>query len=133
MAERLCIMKRDGSFSARSGEKTSMAQAQALAYLQKLIHNNRFASLSQALNDVFSEKGKATGAYLFDAHPVLHASSGDGQQSVTLFFYKESDTTAVLFAMGEHLDLPKPKVRYKVSDYGQAQGDFKANATIILV
>jgi hypothetical protein len=70
MAERLCIMKRDGSFSARSGEKTSMAQAQALSYLQNLIQANPYASLSQALNDVFGEKEKPTGAYLFDAHPV---------------------------------------------------------------
>lgn len=132
MAERLCILKSDGTFSARSGEKTSMAQPQAQKYLQNLIEANRYANLTQALNDVFNGKGKPTGNYTFDAHPVLHASSGNGQHSVTLFFYSESDTTAVLFAMGEHLDLPKPQVRYKVTDYGQAQGSFKEDATIIL-
>jgi len=31
------------------------------------------------------------------------------------------------------LNLPKPKVRYKITDYGQPEGEFKSNATIILV
>lgn len=132
MAERLCILKSDGTFSARSGEKTSMAQQQAQKYLQNLIEANRYANLTQALNDVFNDKGKPTGSYMFEAHPVLHASAGDGQTSVTLFFYTESATTSVLFAMGEHLEVPKPQVRYKVTDYGQTQGSFKEKATIIL-
>jgi hypothetical protein len=126
------ILKSDGTFSSRSGAKTSMAQPQAQAYLQKLVHNNRFASLSQALNDVFGDKGKPTGAYQFDARAILHASSGDGETSVSLFFYQENATTAVLVAMGNHLKVPKPQVKYKLTDYGQPTGSFKRDATITL-
>jgi hypothetical protein len=124
---RMVIKKSDGTLT-----NPSMAQPQAVNYLKKLVHANRYASLNQALNDAFDNAGKATGAYTFDGHPVLHASSGDGQQSVSLFFFADQ-TTITLFAMGEHMDLPKPKVRYKLSDYGQNAGDFQKNATIILV
>jgi len=128
----MVIMKRDGTLT-----KPPMAQAQANNYLKNLITANRYASLSQALNDTFDGKGKATTRekppkdYLFNGHPVLHASSGDGQQSVSLFFY-ESAGTITLFAMGAHQDLPKPKVRYKLVDYGQPQGEFQEDADIIL-
>lgn len=45
--------------------------------------DNRLANLKQALNDVTA--GKATGDLKFRANPVWHASSGNGQKSVTLF------------------------------------------------
>jgi hypothetical protein len=128
----MVIMKRDGTLT-----KPPMQQAQANNYLKKLINANRYASLGQALNDAFDGKGKATNRekppkkYLLNGHPVLHASSGDGQQSVSLFFF-ENGGTITLFAMGEHADLPKPQVRYKLVDYGQPQGEFQENAEIIL-
>ena len=127
MTKSLIIIKSDGTPT-----NPPMAQAQAKTYLQNLIEAHRFGSLSQALNDMFGNKGKATGAYIFGGRPVLHASSGDGEQSVSLFFHVVGETIT-LFAMGEHMDLPKPKVRYKLSDYGQPTGVFVKNATIILV
>jgi hypothetical protein len=127
MPNTMTIMKKDGTLT-----NPPMAQPQAVNYLKNLINANRLASLKQALNDAFDGKGKATGDYLFNGHAVLHASSGDGQQSVSLFFYVTGGNIT-LFAMGEHLDLPKPKVRYKLVDYGQPVGTFQQGATIILV
>ena len=127
MAENLIIVKKDGSRT-----HPPMAQEQGNNYLRKLIDVERHGSLSQALNQAFDGNGKATGAFRFAGQPVLHASSGNGQSSVSLFFYM-SGTTMVLFAMGEHVDVPKPKVWYKLSDYGQPDGDFAAGKTIKLV
>lgn len=116
------IKKRDGSLT-----QPPMAQAQAQSYLLNLVLANRQANLKQALNDVFSGKGKATNAYRQDGQPVLHASSGNGQQSVTLFYYM-TGSVATIFAMGEHTGATS----YRVSDYGQPAGDFSQNARINL-
>lgn len=116
------IKKRDGSLT-----QPPMAQAQTQNYLLNLVLANRQANLKQALNDVFSGKGKATSAYLQDGHPVMHASSGNGQQSVTLFYYM-TGAGATIFAMGEHTGATS----YRVSDYGQPTGQFSQNARINL-
>lgn len=121
----MIIIKRDGK------PTTAMAQPQAESYLGNLVNANRTASLKQVMNDAFSGGGKPTGNYTFNTEPVLHASSGDGQQSVSIFFYRKG-LFVNLFAMGEHIDLPKPKVRYKISDFGQAGTHFAEGSTVIL-
>ena len=127
MAENMIIIKRDGTRT-----HPPMAQEQANNYLKKLIDANRYAKLSQSLNQAFDGNGKPTGAFRFAGQPVLHASSGNGQTSVSLFFYVSGDSV-VLFAMGEHVDVPKPKVWYQLSDYGLPDGDFVADKIIKLV
>jgi hypothetical protein len=126
MPSEFVILKRDGTPTV-----PSMKQTQAENYLSRLITMNRVASLKQALNDISGNGGKATNAYKHNGVAVKHASSGDGQQSVSLF-YTVAGNVATIIAMGEHLTLPYPQVRYKLSDYGQPNGDFKSGATIIL-
>lgn len=120
MANQIIIIKSDGT------ETRPMDQAQAESYLGNLIEKNRIANLKQSLNDVTGEKGKATGDYKFNSHPVLHASSGViGVKSVSLFFYEDNEDHYII-AMGEHTGPSS----YKLTDYGQPSGDFKKNATI---
>ncbi len=116
------IVKKDGG-----GETNAMKQAQAETYLANLLTADRVANLKQAMNDVFSGKGKATSAYTFAGQPVLHASSGNMQKSTTLFFYMFG-TTAKIFAMGKH----ETSTTYAVSDYGQRGTDFQLGRTISL-
>lgn len=131
MATHMIIRKRDGT------DTIQMPQPQAELYLGNLptLTANRTASLKQALNDVYSDKGKPTGHVLYAGFggmiPVLHASSGNGQTSVSLFFVRNAGATYLL-AMGEHVTEPKPKVSYKLSDYGQPAGPLKGNATVRL-
>lgn len=115
------IKKRDGAATS------AMAQPQVQSYLLNLLNVNRHANLKQALNDVFSGKGKASGAHIQDGQPVLHASSGNMQQSVTLFYYM-SGAQATIFAMGEHAGSSS----YRVSDYGQPSGSFVEGAKLAL-
>lgn len=122
MANKIIIIKSDGT------PTNPMDQAQAESYLGNLIEPNRMANLKQALNDVTSGKGKATGNYTFNTHKVLHASSGvTGVKSVSLFFYDNAGDHYII-AMGEHVT----SNTYKLTDYGQPTGDFKKNATITL-
>lgn len=124
MANKIIIIKSDGTHTS-----PSMNQEQAEIYLGKLIEVNRKSNLKQSLNDVTSGKGKRTGDYTFNGHPVLHASSGViGVKSLSLFFYKDKDDYYI-FAMGEHIENTKT-TNYKLSDYGQPTGEFKKNATI---
>lgn len=113
----------------KKGNKTQpMEQLQAENYLGNLINQNRVANLKQSLNDVTSGKGKATGEYKFDGHPVLHASSGKPDvKSVCLFYYDYNDDHYII-AMGEHT----ASKEYKLTDYGQKDGDFQKNKTIDL-
>jgi hypothetical protein len=60
---------------------------------------------------------------------VWHASSGNGQKSVSLFFYV-GGATLYLIAMGEHVSGEVTK--YVLSDYGQPTGDFRKGAIISL-
>ncbi|MEO9384367.1 hypothetical protein [Chromobacterium phragmitis] len=123
MTDKIIIIKSNGE------PTTAMDQPQAEEYLgnPKLITRNRLANLKQALNDVTSGKGKATGTYRFNGHPVLHASSGNGEKSVSLFFYDENGDHYII-AMGEHVS----STSYTLSDYGQPDGPFRENATIAL-
>ena len=123
MEMNLIVIKKDGTQT-----NPPMAQPQALSYLKNLIGANRYASLSQALNQAFDGNGKATGAYLYNAQPVLHASSGDGQQSVCLFYYINV-SNIMLVAMGAHADQGKV-TSYLLSDYGQPAGSFKSGVRI---
>ena len=116
------IKKTDGTLT-----HPAMGQPQVQNYLIKLVNANSHASFKQALNDVFNGKGKSTGNYQQDNLPVFHASSGDGQQSVTLF-YLMAGTLATIFAMGEHV----AGNSYKVTYYGQPTGSFVTGAKITL-
>lgn len=82
---------------------------------------------SRRMNDVFSGKGRASGAYTFAGQPVLHASSGNGQKRATLFYYMFG-VTAKIFAMGEH----DGSSSYTVSAYGQRGTNFQKGRTIAL-
>ncbi|MFI9722100.1 hypothetical protein ACIHFE_20960 [Streptomyces sp. NPDC052396] len=125
----MIIDKRDGS-----GETRPMAQPQAESYMVNVLKDQRMlnkqASLKQALNQAFNGGGKATGGYTFRNHPVLHASSGDGQTSTTLFYFNNDANTMTLFAVGEHLK--GPSTRYQITVYGQAGTDFAQGRTISL-
>lgn len=121
MADEIVIVKTDGT-STRP-----MQQPQAENYLGNLIEKNRLANLKQSLNDVTGGKGKASGNYTFNTHPVLHASSGNGQKSVSLFYYDDGGDHHII-AMGEHAN----SSTYRLSDYGQPDGDFKGGKTIAL-
>lgn len=127
MAENLIIIKRDGKPT-----NPPMAQEQANNYLKKLINADRYANLSQSLNQAFDGNGKPTGAFTYAQRPILHASSGNGETSLSLFYYMSGETIT-LVAMGMHVTMPKPKVWYKLSDYGQTSGTFSEGATIKLV
>lgn len=125
-ATTVVIVKKDGALTG------AMPQATTLTYLTNVINeaqmNNRRANLSQTLNDVFTEgKGKATAAYRYGGQPVIHASSGNGQVSATLFWIMIG-STARIFAMGEH----DTSTSYKVSVWGQAGTDFAEGRTIRL-
>ena len=109
------------------GQTTVMQQPQVESYLGNLVGNNRTASLKQAINDVFNANGKATGAYTFNNAAVWHASSGNGQQSVSVFF-RITGAQAELFAMGAHATTTS----YKITDFGQAGTDFAEGKTISL-
>ncbi|WP_224554318.1 hypothetical protein [Pectobacterium versatile] len=102
-------------------------QAQAEKELEDYLEKNRYANMKQAMNDITSGKGKATGSYTYDGHPVLHASSGNDQKSVSIFFY-HTGTDDYLIAMGEHTT----STSYLLSDFGQKSGDFKLGKTISL-
>jgi hypothetical protein len=116
------IVKKDGE-----GDTNAMMQAQTEKYLGNLLTPDKISNLKQSLNDVFGGRGKATGAYTFAGQAVLHASSGNMQKSVTLFFYM-SGVNAKIFAMGEH----KSSSSYTVSEYGQRGTDFQLGKTISL-
>ncbi|MFV0604287.1 MAG: hypothetical protein ACK5NK_00475 [Niabella sp.] len=123
----LIIIKRDGS------QTTSMPQQQAESYLLKsdLVPKNLESNLKQVLNDVYSGKGKASSSYVYNGHPVLHASSGNSQKSVTAFFYKGTDAN-YLIALGEHSGEIKGNTSYRITIYGQTAGDFKENGRVTL-
>ncbi|MDF8328236.1 hypothetical protein P5G63_06885 [Aeromonas salmonicida] len=104
-----------------------MEQREAEQYLIDYLEKNLHANLKQCLNDVTGGKGKATGAYQYNGHAVLHASSGNVQKSVSLFYYDDGGNHHII-AMGEH----KTATSYKLNFYGQPAGDFKYKATIIL-
>lgn len=116
------VVKKDGE-----GETNAMMQAQAERYLGNLLTPDRVSNLKQAMNDVFGGRGKASGAHTFAGQPVLHASSGNMQKSVTLFFYM-SGTNAKIFAMGQH----KTSSSYEVSEYGQRGTAFQLGKTVTL-
>jgi len=120
MSNKVIVIKSDGTHTS------AMDQAQTEKYLGNLLHSDRQSNLKQSLNDVYSNKGKATGSYKFAGFPVLHASSGVlGVKSVSLFFY-DNEGDHYIMAMGEHTGAST----YKLTDYGQADGDFKFKATI---
>jgi hypothetical protein len=117
VAENMVIIKSDGKpTTAPPSNRAPMLQAQAKNYLANVAPNN-VTNLSQALNQAFDGNGNATGAYLFNNQPVLHASAGKkGKSSLTLFYYMNGETI-MLFAMGEHQDTDNAS--YELSFYGQ--------------
>jgi hypothetical protein len=104
-----------------------MAQPQVENHLANLLQPDGVPNLKQALNDVFSGKGKPSGAYRFGGSPVLHASSGNMAKSVTLFYTMAADT-ARIFAMGQHATASS----YTVADFGQRGTDFQEGRTVKL-
>ena len=120
----IIIIKRDGT------QTRVMLQPQAESYLENLVDANRQANVKQSLNQTFDGSGKATGSYTFATQPVWHASSGNGEKSVSIFFYMNGSIVMII-AMGEHVPA-KNQAKYKLSDYGQTSGDFKENNTITI-
>ncbi len=118
----IVIIKSDGKETPNK-----MPQHQAEVYLGNLIFNDRIANLKQCMNDVTGGRGKATAAFTFKGKSVLHASSGNGEKSITLFFYS-TDTDQYIFAMGEHVDA----TTYRISVYGQPEGTFRKGRTLQL-
>ena len=123
----IVIVKSDGTHAG------PMAQAQAESYLNHVHANpDLIANLKQAMNDLTGGKGKSTQPYVFNGHPILHASSGNAQKSITLFFYRTGGNEYVV-AMGEHAGKVKGKETYKLTHYGQGSDPtFKKGATITL-
>jgi hypothetical protein len=87
---------------------------------------HREANAKQSLTQMFNGDGKATGAYTYLGLPVWHASSGNGEKSVCLF-YTLAGSTAQLVAIGEH----KTSKSYAI-EWGRQAGDFKAGRLISL-
>ncbi|GHC38740.1 hypothetical protein [Streptomyces cinnamoneus] len=125
-ASSMVIERRDGG-----GPTRAMSQPEAQAYLLGVLRNQKMLDkevpLKQALNQAFDGGGKPTGAYKFKNRPVLHASSGNGQRSATLFYYSE-DSRLTLFAIGEH----KTNASYKITVYGQRGTDFAEGKIVSL-
>ncbi|MDM5064278.1 hypothetical protein OB934_15940 [Aeromonas salmonicida] len=105
----------------------AMTQREAETYLGDYLERNLQANMKQCMNDITSNKGKATGDYEYDSHPALHASSGNMQKSVSIFYYDDEDMHYII-AMGKH----KTATSYNLSFYGQPAGSFKYKATIEL-
>jgi len=118
----ISVLKTDGKKAA------GMAIPQAQNYLVNVLGDkSRDANLKQALNDVTGGKGKATGGYKFLSEPVLHASSGNSQKSVTLF-YTLSGVTATIIAMGEHVT----STQYEIDVFGPPNSEFAKGKKITL-
>jgi hypothetical protein len=118
----ILIIKSDGKITPNK-----MPRETAQLYLSKLLENNKQANLKQCLTDVTDGNGKATGGYKFDGKPVRHASSGNGQISVTIFYYVQGEDQYI-FAIGEH----RGPDSYKITTYGQPGGEFKKGRGIQL-
>ena len=114
------------------GNTGAMARVQAESYLENVLADKgRESNLKQSLNDVTGGKGKATGRYLHGGLPVLHASSGNGAKSATLF-YTLTGATATIFAMGEHGVGTPTQTKYIVSEFGPLAGEFSKGKTITI-
>ncbi|WP_433521603.1 hypothetical protein ACQPZ2_30435 [Nocardia pseudovaccinii] len=117
-AMEMIVIKKDNE-----GETAPMLHDRAELYLVQVLRSRglsqRKANLTQALNDVFNNGGKATGPYTFNNNPVWHASAGREGSSCTLFYYKTTDGDAKLFAMGEHVAGPRGVTKYRITIYGQ--------------
>jgi len=87
---------------------------------------NRTANAKQSINQMFDGNGKATGAHVYQGLPVWHASSGNGQKSVTLF-YTISGVMAQVVAIGEH----KTSTSYDI-EWGPTTSAFSAGKTLNL-
>lgn len=113
------------------GRTGVLDQPRAQNYLTNVLAQrgmlNRLAHLTQALNQAFNGGGLQTHPNLFNGFPVLHASAGNFQTSVTLFYYLDNNNL-MLFAMGEHI--PGPQNRYRITIYGQAGTNFAMNHVI---
>ncbi|MFE9820061.1 hypothetical protein [Streptomyces sp. NBC_00236] len=113
-----------------AGQTGPMTQATTQTYLTNVLTRvgmlNRLPNMTQALNQAFNGGGLPTGAYVFNGFPVLHASAGNFQTSVTLFYYVNNNVL-MLFAMGEHANHAG---NYRISIYGQAGTPFALNAVV---
>ena len=102
-------------------------QAGATELLVDIVNSaNRTANAKQALTQMFNGDGKATGAHKYGGLPVWHASSGNGQKSVCLF-YTMQGTTAQMVAIGEHVT----GNTYSL-EWGRKVAPFKAGATLAI-
>jgi hypothetical protein len=87
---------------------------------------NRTANAKQSMNQMFDGNGKATGPHTFGGLPVWHASSGNGQKSVSLF-YTIQGVTAQIVAVGEHVTGNSYSL-----EWGRKTGSFKTGATLTI-
>lgn len=94
------------------------------------IDKDRMANLKQALTQAFDGAGKATGAYKVNSLAVWHASSGNGQKSVCIFYTlgkMSGKDIGQLVAVGQH----ETATKYKL-DWGRAAGDMATGKTVSL-
>jgi hypothetical protein len=87
---------------------------------------NRTANAKQSMNQMFNGQGKATGLHTYGGLPVWHASSGNGQKSVSLF-YTMQGATAQIVAVGEHVTGNSYSL-----EWGRTSGTFKTKATLTI-
>ena len=114
-------------FGPQDGIGLQRTQAGTQELLVDIVNQQtRTANAKQALNQLFNGDGKATGTYLYLGLPVWHASSGNGQKSVSLFYIVQG-VTAQIVAVGEH----RTSTSYDI-EWGRSSGSFKAGATITL-
>ena len=86
--------------------------------------STRTANAKQALNQMFNGDGKPTGAYKYMTLPIWHASSGNGQKSVSIF-YTMNGTTAQIVAIGEHVNGSSYRL-----EWGRTAPPFKPGSTL---
>lgn len=124
------IINSDG----RAAEEGVMSTDQAKEYLIENYNpgSHRHGNLGSTLTTISNDNKKPTGSLRFNDQPVWHASTGNGEKSVSLFFYNDEDGNHCIIAMGEHLKVPQGSPpKYQLSDYGQGKhADFGLNRKI---
>ncbi|AML51701.1 hypothetical protein [Falsihalocynthiibacter arcticus] len=129
MPNEISITKSDGTVAG------PMKQPQAESYMLNVINDISLKSnLTQSLNDVFDDKGKATGHYVHNGQKIKHASAGKtGAGASVSLFWTHDHSGIKIVAAGEHTVSTPNLTEYKLCFYGQASGQMKNGATVSLV
>ena len=104
-AQALAKKNKGPSFSWKGGP-VAATEAEATTFIKRYLPNSGHGNISQALNDLVLDRGKATSG----ASGVLHASAGPKQKGkgCTLFFKREGDTIEIV-ALGQHEEVDSGK------------------------